>query len=39
MYVGYSGTPEKLVEEVTDMIDMAGNPEAVASTQKISNSK
>jgi peroxiredoxin len=39
MYVGYSGTPEKLVEEVTDMIDMASNPEAVASTQKISTSK
>ncbi len=39
MYVGYSGTPEKLVEEVTNMIDMASNPEAVASTQKISTSK
>lgn len=29
-YVGYSGTPEKLVDEVTNMVDMAGNPEAYA---------
>lgn len=35
-YVGYSGTPEELVEEVSNMIDMAGDPQAVASTQKVS---
>ncbi|MDB5131120.1 MAG: resA 6 [Mucilaginibacter sp.] len=33
MYVGYSGTPEKLVDEVTAMIDMAGNPDGVISSQ------
>jgi peroxiredoxin len=38
-YVGYSGTPEKLVEEVTNMVDMADNPEAVAAAQKVSTSK
>lgn len=27
-YIGYSGTPETLVDEVSNMIDMAGNPEA-----------
>jgi peroxiredoxin len=38
-YIGYSGTPDALVEEVATMIDMAGNPEAVASTQKVTTSK
>jgi peroxiredoxin len=38
-YVGYSGTPEKLVDEVTNMVDMAGNPEAVASAPKVSTGK
>jgi len=38
-YVGYSGTPEKLLDEVTSMVDMAGNPEAVASARKVSTSK
>lgn len=31
-YIGYSGTPEKLLEEVTDMVDMAGNPGTVSSS-------
>jgi thiol-disulfide isomerase/thioredoxin len=32
-YVGYSGTPEKLLDEVTNMVDMATNPDAVTSSQ------
>lgn len=39
-YVGYSGTPEKLVDEVSNMVDMAGNPEAaLPSAQKTSLNK
>jgi thiol-disulfide isomerase/thioredoxin len=38
-YVGYSGTPEKLLDEVISMVDMAGKPEAVAAAQKVSTSK
>jgi len=29
-YVGYSGSADKILDEVTDMIDMAQNPDAVA---------
>jgi thiol-disulfide isomerase/thioredoxin len=37
-YIGYSGTPEKLVDEVSNMVDMAGNPEAaLPPTQKSLN--
>jgi thiol-disulfide isomerase/thioredoxin len=36
-YVGYSGTPEKLLDEVTNMVDMARNPETAG--QKVSVSK
>lgn len=32
-YVGYDGTPEALVDEVSNMIDMAGNPKAIVSAQ------
>jgi peroxiredoxin len=32
-YVGYSGTPEKLVDEVSNMIDMANNPKIAVSAQ------
>ncbi|BAU54202.1 TlpA family protein disulfide reductase [Mucilaginibacter gotjawali] len=39
-YVGYSGTPEKLVDEVANMVEMAGNPEAaLPPTQKTSLNK
>jgi thiol-disulfide isomerase/thioredoxin len=38
-YVGYSGTPEKLIDEVTNMVDMAGNPEAYAAAQKPESAK
>jgi peroxiredoxin len=38
-YVGYSGTPEKLVDEVTNMVDMASSPEAVASSDAQKNTK
>jgi peroxiredoxin len=38
-YVGYSGTPEKLVDEVTDMINMTNNPESVASATGTSSNK
>jgi len=38
-YVGYSGTPEKLVDEVTDMINMTNNPDAVASATGTSSNK
>jgi len=31
-YVGYSGTPEKLLEEVTDMITLTNNPEALSAS-------
>ena len=29
-YVGYSGSADKILDEVTDMIDMAQNPDSVA---------
>ncbi|MBS1520484.1 MAG: redoxin domain-containing protein [Bacteroidetes bacterium] len=29
-YIGYSGSADKILDEVTDMIDMAQNPDAVA---------
>lgn len=32
-YVGYDGTPEALVDEVSNMIDMANNPKLVVSAQ------
>jgi thiol-disulfide isomerase/thioredoxin len=32
-YVGYDGTPEALVDEVSNMIDMANNPKVVVSAQ------
>lgn len=38
-YVGYSGTADKLVDEVTDMIDMAQNPDAVAVVPNNNGSK
>ncbi len=31
-YVGYSGTPEKLLDEVTDMINLVNNPDALSSS-------
>ena len=33
-YVGYSGTPEKVVDEVSAMVDMAGSPDAIIAKQK-----
>ncbi len=33
-YVGFSGSSEKVLEEVTNMIDMTTNPEAFAADQK-----
>ncbi|MDP9079494.1 MAG: redoxin domain-containing protein [Bacteroidota bacterium] len=38
-YVGYSGTPEKVLNEVINMVDIAGNPEAYASAQKVTEPK
>lgn len=38
-YVGYTGTPETLVEEVSNMVDMAGNPDAALAVPKISSNK
>ena len=38
-YVGYSGTPEKLVDEVTAMVDMAGNPDGDAPKEKTGTEK
>ncbi|SHM14652.1 Peroxiredoxin [Mucilaginibacter sp. OK098] len=38
-YVGFLGTPEKLVDEITNMVDMAGNPEAYAAEQKPTDKK
>ncbi|HTD39236.1 MAG TPA: redoxin domain-containing protein [Mucilaginibacter sp.] len=38
-YIGYSGTPEKLVDEVTDMIEMTDNPDSVAAVSGAGNSK
>jgi thiol-disulfide isomerase/thioredoxin len=32
-YVGYSGAPEKLLDEVTNMVEMTENPDAVVSSQ------
>jgi thiol-disulfide isomerase/thioredoxin len=37
-YVGYDGTPEQLVEEVSNMIDMAKNPDSIPG-QKVSMNK
>jgi peroxiredoxin len=33
-YVGYSGTPEKILDEVVNMVDLAGNPDSVTADQK-----
>ena len=38
-YVGYSGTPEKLVDEVTDMIDMANSAATITSATGASSNK
>ena len=38
-HIGYSGTPEALVDEVSAMIEMAGNPDEAASAQPAANSK
>lgn len=38
-YIGYSGSADKILEEVTDMIDMAKNPDAVAVVSNDSGSK
>ncbi|MFI5137395.1 MAG: redoxin domain-containing protein [Sphingobacteriales bacterium] len=38
-YVGYTGTPETLVEEVSSMVDMAGNPDAALPAPKTSSNK
>jgi thiol-disulfide isomerase/thioredoxin len=35
-YVGYSGAPETLVDEVSTMIEMADKPEGVMGVQKVS---
>lgn len=32
-YVGFSGTSEKVLDEVSNMVEMAGNPEAYAAQQ------
>ena len=32
-YVGYAGTPEKLLDEVSNMVEMTKNPDAVVSSQ------
>lgn len=37
--VGFSGSAEQLVDEVSTMIDMANNPDAVASAPKVSMNK
>jgi peroxiredoxin len=36
-YVGYSGTPEKLLDEVTEMVEMTNNPGSIVSSQVNSN--
>jgi thiol-disulfide isomerase/thioredoxin len=36
-YVGYSGTPEKLLDEVTEMVEMTSNPDSIVSSQVNSN--
>ena len=38
-YIGYSGSADKILEEVTDMIDMAKNPDAVAVVANDNGSK
>ncbi len=38
-HIGYTGTPEALVDEVSAMIDMAGNPDEAASAQPAANAK
>jgi hypothetical protein len=35
--VGYSGTPEKLLDEVTEMVEMTSNPDSIVSSQVNSN--
>ncbi|QHS56942.1 redoxin domain-containing protein [Mucilaginibacter sp. 14171R-50] len=35
-YVGYSGSSEAVLDEVTDMVEMTTNPDAVASAPKVS---
>ncbi|HEK19509.1 redoxin domain-containing protein [Mucilaginibacter sp.] len=34
-YVGYSGSSEAVLDEVTNMVELASDPDAVASTQKV----
>jgi len=38
-YIGYSGSADKILDEVTDMIDMARNPDAVAVVPNNSGNK
>jgi len=38
-YIGYSGSSEKVLDEVTSMVDMAANPESFALNQKETNTK
>lgn len=38
-YIGYSGSADKILDEVTDMIDMAQNPDAVAAVPNSNGSK
>ncbi|MDO3627801.1 redoxin domain-containing protein [Mucilaginibacter sp. BT774] len=38
-YVGYSGSADKILDEVTDMIDMAQNPDSVAVIPNSNGSK
>jgi thiol-disulfide isomerase/thioredoxin len=38
-HVGYTGTPEALVDEVSAMIDMTANPDEAASAQPAANAK
>lgn len=38
-YIGYSGSADKILDEVTDMIDMAQNPDAVAVVPNTNGSK
>jgi peroxiredoxin len=38
-YVGFSGTSEKVLDEVTNMVEMAGKPEAYAAQQPPAETK
>ena len=38
-YVGYSGSSEKVLDEVTNMVTLAGNPDAVAAAPGSASSK